>query len=152
MEMMEWVIIFHIFITADIGPLWYCPPFGHCSGSFSTPCSPSMAGASFNPVSRWNDNVYQLSFNKEPGARHTPLCVEMLPEWAWSGAPAEERHGSHGKETGSDRTFVCFTCICYQKPTLTKPSEHACSYTNTLTPQYLVLINFSRDWGWGCLQ
>lgn len=57
----------------------------------------------------------------------------------------EAERGSHGMETGSDRTFVCFTCICYQKPTLTKPSEHACSYTNTLTPQYLVLIAFSRD-------
>lgn len=28
----------------------------------------SMGEAGFNPVSLWNDNVYQLSFNKEPGA------------------------------------------------------------------------------------
>lgn len=33
-----------------------------------------MAEASFNSVPFWNDNVYQLSFNKALGAGHTSLC------------------------------------------------------------------------------
>lgn len=43
MEMMEWVIISHIFITPDIGPLRYRPPFGYCSGSLSAHCSSQWA-------------------------------------------------------------------------------------------------------------
>ena len=49
MEMMEWVIISHIFIMADIGPLWYRPPFGHCSGSLSAHCSPQWAKQALIP-------------------------------------------------------------------------------------------------------
>lgn len=68
MEMTEWVIIFHIFITADIGPPDTVLPLTIVLTLLSMHCSPSMGEADFNPVPLWNDNVYQLSFNRGPRA------------------------------------------------------------------------------------
>lgn len=62
--MMEWVIIFHIFITADIGPPDTVLRLSIVLTPLSMHCSPSMGQADFNPVPLWNDNVYQLSFNR----------------------------------------------------------------------------------------
>lgn len=64
MEMTEWVIIFHIFITADIGPPDTVLRLTIVLALLSMHCSPSMGKADFNPVPLWNDNVYQLSFNR----------------------------------------------------------------------------------------
>lgn len=112
MEMMEWVIISHIFITADIGPLWYRPPFGYCSLSLFAYCSPQWAKQALI-LSLFGMTMF-TSYHSIRSQEHethpsiTKCCVNVLE-------PATETRCEPTKdkgEAGSTKWLDFFLCVC----------------------------------------
>lgn len=113
MEMMEWVIIFHIFIMADIGPLWYCPPFGYCSGSLSLHCSSpwqkralilSLFGmtmfTSYHSIRRWERDTH-------------PSVTKMLRECRYRREVPLTLWGRQGEASSTEWLDVFLPCLLY---------------------------------------